>query len=280
MRCKLAIRCFALTWFLGIGVFQLAAQKVEFTLRFNEDNQRYEVYGKADFADEQFFVGGGSQLSIILPTDLVDYPLTIQSMNGGPWTDNSQIYAPSIDTGNDYHGIATNGSRMNFQPNEETLLFTFELPEKTDQKKVRLFDNEKDPHSNRTGMGGADFCNFFACALTVQNFYGGVYTDNITPVIPLTTSLEETLTLDFDLFQNKPNPFNGTTTIGFLLPQASPVQLTLRDMTGRVIQTLDIDGIGGQNTVQLPATNLPKGLIHYQLDTPFGSKNKKMILLE
>ena len=138
---------------------------------------------------------------MILPTDLVDYSLPINSVAGGPWTDNSQIYAPAIDSEHDYHGIATNGSIMNFQPDEETLLFTFKLPQEVGVGAVRLFDNEKDPHANQIGMGGADFCNYFACAFTVRNYYGGI-AESETLDLSLTTSLESVVNLDFELQQN------------------------------------------------------------------------------
>lgn len=280
MHTKLTIRCFVLLYFLGLGYSQLSAQKIKFTLQYNEENNTYEVYGKADFSDEKFFVGGGSQLSIVLPTDLIDYPFSIQSVAGGPWTDNSQIYAPSVDKTHDYHGIATNGSRMDFQPNQERLLFTFELPNSSAEKDIRLFDNQQDPNSNQPGMNGADFNNYFACALTVKNVYGGLYPEVIPETVPVLTAIEDVATRDFELFQNEPNPFKGTTSIEFTLPIAGQVNLTLRDITGRLLKEWVIAGQVGSNTFQIQGNDLPKGLLHYHLDTPYGSKHKKMILLE
>ncbi|MBK6903265.1 MAG: hypothetical protein IPH04_10770 [Saprospirales bacterium] len=37
---------------------------------------------------------------------------------------------------------------------------------------------------------------------------------------------------DFDLLPNRPNPFNGNTTIGFVLPEACEVQLRVFNMDG------------------------------------------------
>ena len=273
------VRWLALVILLVNGT-QVFAQKVDFTLRYNESAQHYEVFGKADFSDPQFFVGGGSQLSIVLPTDLVDYPLTVTSFNGGPWTDNSQIYAPSSDPKNDFHGIATNGSRMAFQPGVETLLFTFELPKKTPSQHVRLFDNRMDPHSNRAGMAGGDFCNFFACALTMSNVYGTVYRDLLPQDLELTTPLTVDQSAPFTLEQNKPNPFQQQTDIQFRLPKSAAVTLTLRDGTGRTLRVISVDGQTGLNTLSITDAGLPRGLLHYQLDTPFGSKNRKMLVLE
>jgi len=268
-----------LFFLISLGFIPLLAQKIDFTLKYNNENNLYEVYGKADFTDGQFFVGGGSQLSIILPTDLIDYPLTIQSVAGGPWTDNSQVYAPQADATHDYHGIATNGSKMNFQKDLETLLFTFKLPEIKDEKAIRLFDNQKDPHSNKEGMSGADFCNFFACALTVKNVYNGIYTKELPIKLPI-VSVPTVLTPEFELYQNQPNPFKTSTAIGFLLPEVSPISLTFRDVSGRVLKVIEQTGHVGYNTINIQRKDFQKGWIHYQLDTKFGSKNKKMILLE
>jgi hypothetical protein len=42
----------------------------------------------------------------------------------------------------------------------------------------------------------------------------------------------------FALLQNYPNPFNPSTTVGFLLPEASRVSLRIYDLIGREIATL------------------------------------------
>lgn len=268
---------------LGIQLNGLLAQKVEFTLKYDEPTQLYEVYGKADFTDTDFFVGGGSQLSIILPTGTMDYPLAINSVAGGPWTDNSQVYTPAADRLSDYHGIATNGAKLSFEAGQEQLLFTFQLPKSVDKKGVRLFDNEKDPHFNGAGMQGADFCNYFACALTVRNVYHGIYDEETINSIKnneLSTPLETTLAPHFDLYQNTPNPFKESTTIGFVLPEASPITLTLRDASGRVLRTIKENRKAGQHSILINEKDLIKGWMIYQLDTKFGSKNKKMIQLE
>ncbi|MEZ4982953.1 MAG: hypothetical protein R2769_15490 [Saprospiraceae bacterium] len=54
---------------------------------------------------------------------------------------------------------------------------------------------------------------------------------------------------DFALYQNVPNPFKGETTIGFNLPEASTVTLSISDATGKVIRV--VKAITHQATTRL-----------------------------
>lgn len=141
---------------------QVDAQKVDFKLTYNDAAAIYEVYGTPDFSDNKFFVGGGSQISLVLPADIADVPLQINTIAGGLWTDNSRIFAPDSDHIHDFHGIASNGSILNFIAGEPMLLFTFELPGGVCRSDVRLFENAGDLGSRSSGMDGSDFNNFFA----------------------------------------------------------------------------------------------------------------------
>ena len=87
-------------------------------------------------------------------------------------------------------------------------------------------------------------------------------------------------TTDFDLAQNQPNPFRSQTSIGYTLPNNSPVELILRDEAGRVIQVVKQDGKAGYNLIPLDDLDMAPGFIYYQLITKFGTKSKKMIRVE
>ncbi|MEM1119957.1 MAG: hypothetical protein AAGJ18_05875, partial [Bacteroidota bacterium] len=84
----------------------------------------------------------------------------------------------------------------------------------------------------------------------------------------------------FDLFQNQPNPFHKTTSIGFYLPSESEVELILRDETGRVLRTIKADKQAGYNTIEINQADLTNGFIYYQLNSKFGSKARKMLKLK
>ena len=52
-----------------------------------------------------------------------------------------------------------------------------------------------------------------------------------------TKPVDEILT-DYYLSQNYPNPFNAMTTITYDLPEASPVIISIYDLSGRTVKTL------------------------------------------
>ena len=84
----------------------------------------------------------------------------------------------------------------------------------------------------------------------------------------------------FQLYQNVPNPFRGSTTIGFHLPAAGPATLSLRDLSGRVIREYRAEFEAGYHEVQL--TDLPQqsGVWYYTLETATHTATRKMILLD
>jgi len=86
---------------------------------------------------------------------------------------------------------------------------------------------------------------------------------------------------EFELFQNKPNPFNETTLIGFNLPEATTVTLSIYDVSGKNLKVITMDAARGYNQVDINRNELgAAGVLYYQLDTDTDSAVKKMIILE
>jgi hypothetical protein len=83
----------------------------------------------------------------------------------------------------------------------------------------------------------------------------------------------------FELFQNKPNPSNGKTTIGFNLPQASTATLTITDATGKTLRVIEGDYKAGYNEITVESLRT-SGVLQYRLDTPTNSATKKMVVTE
>ena len=86
---------------------------------------------------------------------------------------------------------------------------------------------------------------------------------------------------DFELFQNKPNPFNESTLIGFNLPAATTATLRIYDVSGKTLKVITANYARGFNQVNVNRNDLgAAGVLYYQLDTDSDSAVKKMIILE
>ncbi|MEP1304820.1 MAG: T9SS type A sorting domain-containing protein [Balneola sp.] len=85
----------------------------------------------------------------------------------------------------------------------------------------------------------------------------------------------------FRLAQNYPNPFNPSTTINFVLPQASQVSLKVYNMLGQEVLTLVNERMSsGSQSVQFDASNLASGMYVYRLNAGSFSSSKKMMLIK
>lgn len=78
------------------------------------------------------------------------------------------------------------------------------------------------------------------------------------------------------LLQNRPNPFNGTTTIGFVLPEACEAQLRVFDVSGRMLAERKGQYPAGKYEEAFDLTSA-SGVLYYELTTPFGVLAQKMI---
>ncbi len=96
-----------------------------------------------------------------------------------------------------------------------------------------------------------------------------------------TSSTVNTFENNLDLRQNVPNPFDSETIVGFTLPGATAVQLNFMDASGKLLHTIDSDYPQGYHEVTVSKEVLPTtGIVFYQLQTEFGTKVQKMIILE
>ncbi|MGH1434589.1 MAG: hypothetical protein ACRBG0_09035, partial [Lewinella sp.] len=141
-----------------LGISALQAQDLEFTLRYDLGNERYEVYVRPT-ADVANFFWGPSQISIVAPASVADVPFVVTSVAAGAWIDNSQVYAPAADPGSDFHGVGSLGASTVLTAGQETLIFYFELPGEECVPGFRLFVNGSDPDSNAPGMMNSDYFN-------------------------------------------------------------------------------------------------------------------------
>jgi len=102
--------------------------------------------------------------------------------------------------------------------------------------------------------------------------------DELKAMISGNTKTNITLS-NASLEQNIPNPFNNTTTIGYVLPQRlANAQIVITDNNGKMMKQINISG-SGKGTVNVDAGKLSSGAYNYSLyiDGKFIT-SKQMVL--
>jgi hypothetical protein len=80
------------------------------------------------------------------------------------------------------------------------------------------------------------------------------------------------------LYQNQPNPFEGATNIGFVLPGACDAKLRIMDASGRELTHYDRSYTAGYHEIEFRMENaVSYGILYYELITPYGTLSKKMV---
>ncbi len=103
----------------------------------------------------------------------------------------------------------------------------------------------------------------------------GVVSGKVNPHVLGTT--KPVFRENFVLYQNRPNPFEGYTVIGFELPADMEARMTIYDVMGRAIKEIKGSYHKGYHEVQILESDLPVGVFYYQLDTDHYTATKKMI---
>lgn len=116
--------------------------------------------------------------------------------------------------------------------------------------------------------------------VTISEAYG-------SDLIPMEIRLEEDgkdtdpVVQGVKLYQNVPNPFDHSTTIGFDLAVDQEVEITVFDISGAVHLQVDLDGQKGYNQAVIQGKDLPRsGSYFYQLTTEDFVDVKKLILVD
>ncbi|UCE19113.1 MAG: T9SS type A sorting domain-containing protein, partial [Gemmatimonadota bacterium] len=91
----------------------------------------------------------------------------------------------------------------------------------------------------------------------------------------------EPLPQQYALHQNYPNPFNPDTEIGFTLPQATHVTLTVYNILGQVMaELIDSEMEAGYHSVLWNGENAVSGIYFYSMKAKDFSETKKMVLMK
>ena len=84
----------------------------------------------------------------------------------------------------------------------------------------------------------------------------------------------------FELFQNKPNPFNNETVIGYQIPEDSEVLFQLIDHTGKLVYQMKKQSQKGYNEISLTNEVFHQaGVYTYKLISNDNTSSKKMMFL-
>lgn len=91
----------------------------------------------------------------------------------------------------------------------------------------------------------------------------------------------EEIPTEFNLAQNKPNPFNPTTIISWQLPTNCHVQLNIYNIVGQKIKTL-VSEIqkAGSHEIEWDASEFPSGIYFYRIQAGNFVQTKRMLFIK
>ncbi|MCL4548894.1 MAG: T9SS type A sorting domain-containing protein, partial [Bacteroidetes bacterium] len=129
--------------------------------------------------------------------------------------------------------------------------------------------------------GFFDATAVYVGAFGTEDWTAGWSRIHMSPVTSVKEIATDEIPSKFELSQNYPNPFNPSTTIGYAMPQAGNVKLTVYNMLGQQVTTL-VNGYkqAGTYSVTWNASNLASGIYFYTLQTGAFVVSKKMILIK
>lgn len=122
--------------------------------------------------------------------------------------------------------------------------------------------------------------SFEMCAFT--NLTGEMNRNNDTTCVSLTTDvgINDPNAAGFVLMQNLPNPAFGNTEIPFYLPKAGKCILTINNIVGELVESVEIDGSAGLNVYPLDIQNLQQGVYSYTLHFEGVSQTRRLTVIK
>ena len=175
--------------------------------------------------------------------------------------------------------IKNNTVELNWRTATEVNNSGFEIERRIDKEEwknigfIEGHGNTSSPNSysftDRSPLGGSKFQYRLKQLDTDGSFE---YSDEIeVEIIPTIIAL----------YQNYPNPFNPSTVIGFSLPKATDVSLTIYNTLGQKVTELFNGNLeAGHYNYQWNASNITTGMYIYELRTENFVSVKKMLLMK
>ena len=116
---------------------------------------------------------------------------------------------------------------------------------------------------------------------SMTSWHSAISETDYLPQCPPGVSIEsDELPEKLTLAPNYPNPFNPSTTVTYTLARSGPVELSVYDLTGRVVSSL-VDGVqpAGHHEVRFDADGLPTGTYIYRLRAGAETLTRTMTLV-
>ena len=108
----------------------------------------------------------------------------------------------------------------------------------------------------------------------------GIY-KSVDPIIDPNHLEYEFASIDYNLSNSYPNPFNPTTTIEYQVPKTSNVKISVFNLVGEEITVLvDEEKVQGKYKVEFSGTKLSSGVYFYKMQSDNFISTKKFVLLK
>ena len=168
---------------------------------------------------------------------------------------------------------------LSYYFNDDTLVLGQSIDPCTDPYYYYYYDSYDECFEN-TGIG-----DYAMGVYDIQDFYQEMV-NHFTMMDAVEVSDESKTPSDYKLYAPYPNPFNPFTVIRYNLPEQANVNISIYDMTGRLVNSL-VNGTqsAGLRTIQWNARDskgltAPAGVYLYKIEAGNFMDVKKMILLK
>lgn len=131
------------------------------------------------------------------------------------------------------------------------------------------------------GGTGADTSTIFILDGTDNTWYYMTSFPMVRMNFNASVGVREIANSNMQLYQNVPNPANGTTRITFSLENAAEVNFSLVDLTGKEVMNSNMGDLGtGVHNMTLDVSKFATGIYYYTVTANGEKMTKKMVITE
>lgn len=237
----------------------------------------FDIYQTQEFSSIQVALGSGSSLSSNTVTGVIYEFQGFDELSNDPifaYVDNSQTQE-----------VPVYGDDLNFVGGNKFICLPFEEPLTLEGGRVYL-----------VAVEGTDLIRLPVSGVNTYPAIGswlyrdadasfgwpqGIFMIRLvgTCAAGCTVSVDENNTNNGMSLYNMPNPASNSTTINFTLVSQSVVDLIVRDVTGKMVETINLGGrTAGNNIYEMNISNYPAGIYTYTLQAGETSMTNRLIV--